>query len=67
MIQKLVFISQIIKHIYLSNQKGVDFVHHCIAGLLYILSYSRKYFLNSLKFVPLLKVLIKWNSGKAKD
>lgn len=61
MIQKIVFISQIIKHIYLSNQeRSVDFAYHHIARLLYILSYSRKYFLNSLKFVPLLNKYLKY-------
>ena len=60
MIQKGVFICQIIKHIYLSTQEmSVDFVDPCIATLLYILSYSRKYFLNSLKFMPLPKVLLR--------
>lgn len=55
MIQKGLFIFQIIQHIYLSTQEmSVDFAGHHIARLLYILNYSRKYFLNSLKFMPLL-------------
>lgn len=68
MIQKGVFICQIIKHIYLPTQEiSIDFADHCIARLLYILSYRRKCFLNSLKFMPLLEVLIKRISGKPKD
>lgn len=63
MIQKGVFIFQIIKHIYPLKNWELTLQITSIARL----SYSRKYFLNSLKFVPLLKVLIKRNSGKAKD
>lgn len=62
------FVKLLIKHIYLPTQEiSVDFADHCIARLLYILSYRRECLLNSLKFMPLLEVLIKRNSGKPKD
>lgn len=66
MIHKGVFILQTIKHIYPLREQALALQITVVPDRCIYVIYSRRYFLNSLKFMPVLKVLIKRKSGKAK-
>lgn len=68
MIQKGVSSFQIIKHIYfLTPEMSIDFVDCSTARFYLHLNYKKKIFYKLLKFMPLLKMLVKRKSGKAKS